>query len=157
MCVSYKCQTFKDLNIGKCPSADNKECGGRGVSTSYHTDRNRLKVSEVYSTQRTVGDSLLLQCCQAIAYCERSKYRTQIIRSPARLRQLTFTFSQRIRGNVGEVQAESVLVKPTFVLEERFKLSSIPVLFSESRLSYDITRTLRPSWFLQYKAKERRW
>lgn len=32
MCVNHQCQTFKDLNITKCPTVDDKECGGRGVS-----------------------------------------------------------------------------------------------------------------------------
>ncbi|KAL9951076.1 hypothetical protein ACROYT_G043672 [Oculina patagonica] len=34
MCVNYKCQSFNDLNIGKCPIVNNKECGGRGVCTN---------------------------------------------------------------------------------------------------------------------------
>ncbi|XP_073247149.1 uncharacterized protein [Porites lutea] len=31
MCVNYKCQSYSELNIGKCPLVGNKECGGRGV------------------------------------------------------------------------------------------------------------------------------
>ncbi|PFX13518.1 Disintegrin and metalloproteinase domain-containing protein 9 [Stylophora pistillata] len=34
MCISYRCQSFDSLNIGKCPVANNKECGGRGVCTN---------------------------------------------------------------------------------------------------------------------------
>ena len=32
MCINYKCQSFDSLDIGNCPVANNKECGGRGVS-----------------------------------------------------------------------------------------------------------------------------
>lgn len=37
MCVNNKCQSFDQLNIGKCPVISNKECGGRGVCTNKQT------------------------------------------------------------------------------------------------------------------------
>jgi len=33
MCVNSKCQSYDQLNIGKCPLVDNEECAGRGVCT----------------------------------------------------------------------------------------------------------------------------
>ena len=35
MCVNYKCQSFNQLNITKCPLVANEECGARGVSGVY--------------------------------------------------------------------------------------------------------------------------
>ena len=33
MCIDYKCQSFDDLGINvSCPSVNNEECAGRGVS-----------------------------------------------------------------------------------------------------------------------------
>lgn len=33
MCIDYKCQSFNDLGISvRCPSVNNEECAGRGVS-----------------------------------------------------------------------------------------------------------------------------
>ena len=32
ICVDFKCQSYDQLNISKCPSVAGDECGGRGVS-----------------------------------------------------------------------------------------------------------------------------
>ena len=33
MCIDYKCQSFDDLGISvSCPSVNNEECAGKGVS-----------------------------------------------------------------------------------------------------------------------------
>ncbi|XP_074614387.1 uncharacterized protein LOC141874129 [Acropora palmata] len=34
ICVDFKCQSYDQLNISKCPSVAGKECGGRGVCTN---------------------------------------------------------------------------------------------------------------------------
>ena len=41
MCINYKCQSFGELNFGKCPLVGNKECAGRGVSNC--TDKGKIR------------------------------------------------------------------------------------------------------------------